>query len=291
MRTVEIDSSAGFCFGVEKAIDLAEQNLAQGEEVFGLGDMVHNDKEIDRLHAKGLKTIEVSDFKDISSGKVILRAHGEPPETYRLAEAHNIEIIDATCSIVKKLQQKVKTAYENMDPEKEQIVIYGKEGHAETIGLMGQTDGKAILITDPDWLNEVNKYKSIILFSQTTMDPERFQEVEKNLTELTKILGKTELKSECTICNQMKRRKPELMKFSRKHDTIIFVSGKQSSNGAMLYKYCKRHNSKTYWISSVDEIEQNWLTGNGSIGVSGATSTPQWQLEKVRQYLLNVIES
>ena len=291
MRIVEIDSSAGFCFGVEKAIDLAEQNLAQSEEVFGLGDMVHNDKEIDRLLTKGLKTIEVSDFKNISSGKVILRAHGEPPETYRLAKENNIEIIDATCSIVKKLQQKVKTAYENMDHEKEQLVIYGKEGHAETIGLMGQAKGKAILITDPDWLNEIDKDKSIILFSQTTMDPERFQEVEDNLTELTQIMGKTVLRSENTICHQMKRRKPELMKFALKHDTIIFVSGKQSSNGAMLYKYCRTQNESTYWISSVDEIEQDWLRGEGSIGVSGATSTPQWQLEKVRKYLQKAIDS
>jgi 4-hydroxy-3-methylbut-2-en-1-yl diphosphate reductase len=291
MRIVEIDTSAGFCFGVEKAIDIAEQQLAQGEEVFGLGDMVHNDKEIDRLTTKGLKTIEVSDFKNISSGKVILRAHGEPPETYRLAKDHNVKIIDATCSIVKKLQQKVKTAYENLDTEKEQIVIFGKEGHAETIGLMGQTDGNAILITDPDWLNEIDKDKSIILFSQTTMDPERFQEVEDNLSELTRIMGKTELRSENTICYQMKRRKPELMKFAMKHDTIIFVSGKQSSNGAMLYKYCRKHNKSTYWISSVDEIEQDWLSGEGSIGVSGATSTPQWQLEEVQKYLQKAIES
>jgi len=291
MRKVEIDASAGFCFGVEKAIDVAEQNLARGGEVFGLGDMVHNDKEIDRLHSKGLKTIEVSDFKNIKSGKVILRAHGEPPETYRLAKEQNVEIVDATCSIVKKLQQKVKTAYENLDPEKEQIVIFGKEGHAETIGLMGQTEGNAILITDPDWLNEIDKDKSIILFSQTTMDPERFQEVEDNLTELTQIFGKTELKSECTICYQMKRRKPELMKFARKHNTIIFVSGKQSSNGAMLFKYCRRHNKSTYWVSSVAEIDPEWLNGDGSIGVSGATSTPQWQLEKIKQHVLNVIES
>ena len=193
--------------------------------------------------------------------------------------------------IVKKLQKKVKTSYENLDPEKAQIVIFGKEGHAETIGLMGQTEGNAILVTDPDWLNEIDKDKSIILFSQTTMDPERFQQVEDNLKELTQIMGKTELKSECTICNQMKRRKPELMKFAKKHDTIIFISGKQSSNGAMLYKYCRRHNKSTYWISSVDEIEPEWLKGEGSIGVSGATSTPQWQLEKVQQYLLNVMES
>jgi len=291
VRRVEIDSSAGFCFGVEKAIDIAEQNLAQGAVVFGLGDMVHNDKEIDRLVTKGLKTIEVSDFANISNGKVILRAHGEPPETFKLAKENNVEIIDATCPIVQKLQQKIKTAYENMDPEIEQIVIFGKKGHAETIGLMGQTEGTAILVTDPDWLNEVDKNKSIILFSQTTMDPERFQEVEDNLRELTQILELTYLKSECTICNQMKRRKPDLMYFALKHDIIFFVSGKQSSNGAMLYKYCRRHNKSTYWISSASEIEDDWLNGEGSIGISGATSTPQWQLEEVQEYIRKVIKS
>ncbi len=290
-RVVEIDSTAGFCFGVEKAIDIAEEKLTEGENVFGLGDMVHNDSEISRLESKGLKTIQVKDFSNITSGKVILRAHGEPPLTYKIAREHNIEIIDATCPIVQRLQQKIKAAYEALDTEKEQIIIFGKQGHAETIGLMGQTEGTAVLVTDPDWLNEVDKDKSIFLFSQTTMDPEEFQMVEDNLRELTQIRGRTQLKSDCTICNQMKRRKPDLMNFALKHDTMIFVSGKQSSNGAMLYKYCKRHNDNSYWISSVKDVEKEWLNGDGSIGISGATSTPLWQLEKVQKYISNLINS
>lgn len=290
-RIVEVDSTAGFCFGVEKAIDMAEKKLAEGKKVFGLGDMVHNDSEINRLESKGLKTIQIEDFSNIKSERVILRAHGEPPETYKFAKEHNIEIIDATCPIVKRLQKKIKAAYEALDTEKEQIIIFGKRGHAETIGLMGQTEGTAVLVTDPDWLNEVDKDKSIFLFSQTTMDPEEFQMVEDNLRELTQIMGKTELRSDCTICNQMKRRKPDLMNFSLKHETMIFVSGKQSSNGAMLYKYCKRHNKNSYWISSVNDIKKEWLKGGGSIGISGATSTPQWQLEKVQKFILNVINS
>lgn len=287
-RVVEVDPTAGFCFGVEKAIDIAEKKLTEEEKVFGLGDMVHNDSEISRLKSNGLTTIQVEDFSNINSGKVILRAHGEPPETYKIAREHNIEIVDATCPIVQRLQKKIKAAYEALDPEKEQIVIFGKQGHAETIGLMGQTEGTAVLVTDPDWLNEVDKDKSIFLFSQTTMDPEEFQMVEDNLHELTLIMGKTQLKSDCTICNQMKRRKPDLMNFALKHDIMIFVSGKKSSNGAMLYKYCKKHNKNSYWISSVDDIDPKWLAGDGSVGISGATSTPQWQLEKVQQYILEL---
>ncbi len=288
-RIVEIDSTAGFCFGVEKAIDVAEENLKEGKTVYGLGDMVHNDNEIRRLVKKGLQTIQVEDFAKVSSGKVILRAHGEPPETYKKADEHNIEIIDATCPIVHKLQQKIKKIYENMDPATEQIVIYGKEGHAETIGLMGQTKGTAILVNSLEDLDKVDKEKSICLFSQTTMDPEQFNEIEAALQEQIGKKKSITFNSECTICGQMKRRKPDLKKFAMGHDVMFFVSGKKSSNGAMLYKFCKEQNPMTYWISSIEEIETEWLKGEGSIGISGATSTPVWQLEEVQQYILKMI--
>lgn len=288
-RIVEIDTKAGFCFGVEKAIDVAEENLKEGKKVFGLGDMVHNDNEIGRLVEKGLETIQVSDFSKISSGKVILRAHGEPPETYQKARDNNIEIIDATCPIVHKLQEKIRKIYENLDPGKEQIVIYGKEGHAETIGLMGQTRGTAILINSLADLYKVDQNKSTFLFSQTTMDPEQFYEIEAALQLKTGKNPAARFNSECTICGQMKRRKPDLKKFALSHDIMFFVSGKKSSNGAMLYKFCKEQNPNTYWISSTDEIEASWLEEEGSIGISGATSTPVWQLEEVQQYIHKMI--
>lgn len=288
-RLVEIDPSAGFCFGVEKAIDVAEENLKEGKKVYGLGDMVHNDKEIKRLVEKGMDTIQVDDFSSIQSGKVILRAHGEPPETYQKAAQHNIEIIDATCPIVQKLQKKIKKIYEDLDPEREQIVIYGKEGHAETIGLMGQTKGTAILVNSLSDLEKVEMGKSIYLFSQTTMDPEQFYEVEAALKQHTIADDSIQFNSECTICGQMKRRKPDLRRFALGHDVMIFVSGKKSSNGAMLYKFCKEQNPMTYWISSTEEIQDEWLQGDGSIGISGATSTPVWQLEEVQQYILKMI--
>lgn len=288
-RIVEIDSTAGFCFGVEKAIDVAEENLKEGKKVYGLGDMVHNDNEIGRLVEKGLQTIQVEDFSKVSSGKVILRAHGEPPETYKLADEHNIEIIDATCPIVHKLQKKIKKIYENLDSDREQIVIFGKEGHAETIGLMGQTKGTAILVNSLDDLYKVDKEKSICLFSQTTMDPDQFNEIE---AALQKEAGKREsvtFNSDCTICGQMKRRKPDLKKFALSHEIMFFVSGKKSSNGKMLFNFCKEQNPRTFWISSTDEIDAEWLRGKGSIGISGATSTPVWQLKEVQKNILRII--
>jgi 4-hydroxy-3-methylbut-2-enyl diphosphate reductase len=289
-KIVEIDPSAGFCFGVENAIQIAEQNLKKGDEVYGLGHMVHNEEEIGRLDQLGMKTISVSDFPDLTSGKVIFRAHGEPPSTYALARTHQIRIIDATCPIVAGLQKKISKRYRGLDREKEQIVLFGKVGHPETVGLMGQTNGEAILITDPDEISEIDPEKTIYLYSQTTMDPNQFGKLEENISILTRVSEKTNLVANCSICGQMKKRKPELKKFASRHDIVIFVSGKKSSNGAMLFNFCKQQNKNTFWIHSVKDIDPEWVIKKGSIGVSGATSTPAWQLQQVKEYLESLVK-
>lgn len=285
VRNIEIDPSAGVCFGVEKAIAMAEEQLREGKEVYGLGEMVHNDQETGRLEKLGLKTISAADLDRIGPARVILRAHGEPPSTYMKAAANNIQIIDATCPIVTALQKKIRRRYEVLDRHKEQIVIFGKQGHPETIGLMGQTNNQAVLVTDPGKTGQVDPEKKIYLYSQTTMDPEQFDTLKENLELLAATAASEKPESLCSICNQMKRRKPELKNFALSHDHILFVSGKNSSNGAMLYAYCKQFNRRSYMIHAVADIDPLWFSATGSIGISGATSTPVLQLEQVRQYL------
>lgn len=288
-RIIEIDPSAGFCFGVEKAIEKAESALKEGGQVFGLGEMVHNEEETGRLEELGLKTISSDNFQDVKEGKVIFRAHGEPPSTYNLARKFNIGVIDATCPIVLRLQKKIGSRYKSLNPQKEQIVIFGKTGHPETIGLMGQTNNEAVLITDPDELTAVDPLKKIYLYSQTTLDPDDFHRLEENIERHIGKVDAAKMESDCTICGQMKRRKPALKELAEKHPLIIFVSGKSSSNGAMLYNYCKQLNKNTFLIHSVKDIQPEWLSIGGSIGISGATSTPVWQLEQVKQHLENLI--
>jgi 4-hydroxy-3-methylbut-2-enyl diphosphate reductase len=288
-KLIEIDPSAGFCFGVEKAISTAEEMLGQGETVYGLGTMVHNEEEAGRLDQLGLKTISTDDFAEIGPARVILRAHGEPPSTYEKAFSHNIEIIDATCPIVTSLQKRIGKRFRELDKEREQIVIFGKAGHPETVGLMGQTNGEAVLVTDPEETGKVDPQKRIFLYSQTTMDPEAFRLLEERLRGMAAVSERTGLVANCSICNQMKRRKPDLKAFALKHALIIFVSGSASSNGAMLYAYCKKHNSNSHWIHRVEEIDPSWVHEKGSIGISGATSTPLWQLEQVKAHLESLI--
>jgi (E)-4-hydroxy-3-methyl-but-2-enyl pyrophosphate reductase len=288
-KLIEIDPSAGFCFGVEKAINRAEEMLSRGEAVYGLGAMVHNEEETGRLDRMGLRTISTDDFAGIAPARVILRAHGEPPSTYEKALSHHIEIIDATCPIVTSLQKKIRKRYLELDRDHEQIVIYGVAGHPETIGLMGQTNDEAVLVTDPDETEQVDPAKRIFLYSQTTMDPDRFNVLEERLRKLAGVAEGTGLVANCSICNQMKRRKPDLKKFALKHDMMIFVSGSASSNGKMLFEYCKRQNRNSHWIHSLEDIDSAWFQTKGSIGISGATSTPLWQLEQVKAHLKSLI--
>ena len=285
MKKIDIDPGAGFCFGVEEVIKTAELRLRNGETLYGLGDMVHNAAEVTRLQKLGLKTIDHEQFKALPSVKVLIRAHGEPPETYRIAKLNGVEVIDGTCPIVAKLQKKVKKAYEQMDHSREQLVIFGKPEHAETIGLLGQVRGDALIVTSVEDVQNIHPDKRVLLFSQTTMDPEMFREME---TAIRDRLGDglqdpsfVKFRSDCTICGQMKKRKPGLSRFAGQHDVMLFVSGKNSSNGKMLYEYCKSINPATYWISGREEVKKSWFEGYERIGISGATSTSRAQLESV----------
>ena len=292
MLRVEIDPGAGFCFGVDEVIKTAENRLRAGEVLYGLGDMVHNAAEVERLKKLGLRTINHEELRTLSPGKVLFRAHGEPPATYQLARDRGVEIIDGTCPIVSRLQKKIRKAYEEMDPETDQLVIFGKSDHPETIGLLGQVNGDALVVNTPEDITAIDPDKRVRLFSQTTMDPESFKEVEKALGKLLQKNAKTgrimHFKSDCTICGQMKKRKPGLSAFARKYDVMLFVSGLNSSNGKMLYEYCLSINPNTYWISSAEEIQGQWFDGYKSIGISGATSTSRQQLESVQEEVLNL---
>ena len=295
MKKIEIDPGAGFCFGVEEVIKTAEKHLRQGEALYGLGDMVHNTEEVKRLKLLGLKTIDHKQLGDLPPGKVLFRAHGEPPTTYKIASKHGVEVIDGTCPIVARLQTKLKLAYDKLDRSKEQMVIFGKPDHPETIGLLGQVNGDARVVSSVEDISAIDPNKKVLLFSQTTMDPESFKAVEKALEEhLKRNAGDSSLvqfRSDCTICGQMKKRKPSLSAFARKYEVILFVSGKNSSNGKMLYEYCKSLNPQTYWISSKEELKKEWFEDCISIGISGATSTSRGQLELVLEELKKISSS
>ena len=291
MATVEIDPGAGFCFGVEQVLQTTESHLRKGEKVFGLGEMVHNREEMKRLHELGMKTITHSDLSRLKSHRVLFRAHGEPPSTYQLAANHHIEVIDGTCPIVSKLQERIRNRYISMNHQKEQIVIFGNPNHPETIGLLGQVEGNAVVVSSPGEISLVDRNRTVHLFSQTTMDPDLFREVEKELKGHLKGSSDASLRSSCTVCGQMKKRKPGLRSFALKHDVLIFVSGKNSSNGKMLFEFCRSLNSRSHWICEGGELDPAWFSGAGSVGISGATSTSREQLESVSKQVKKFIIS
>jgi len=281
----EIDRKSGFCFGVRNAIAIAEEALRRGEKVFSLGPIVHNDKEVERLIALGLVTIDHKKFRQLRDVSVLIRAHGEPPETYRIAKENNITIIEATCPIVSKLQSRIKNTWPKIKEEDGQIVIFGKPGHAEVIGLMGQVQDEGILVSGPEDLRKIDVTKPVWIFAQTTMNTIDYTGfVELLRSEMLKkgIMDPDKhLHVHNTICRQVSDREMSLKEFARNHDIIIFVSGKDSSNGKVLYSISKAINPDTYFISSPDEIEKSWFKGKGSAGICGATSTPKWLIEKV----------
>ena len=282
MIKVEIDEGSGFCFGVVTAIHKAEEELANGGTLYCLGDIVHNSREVERLKEMGLITINHEEFNRLHNAKVLLRAHGEPPETYATARKNNIEIIDATCPVVLRLQKRIKQEYTVEDdcPDK-QIVIYGKNGHAEVLGLVGQTDGKAIVIEKLEEARQLDLTRSIRLYSQTTKSLDEFKKIVAYIKE--HIAPGATFEYYDTICRQVASRIPNVRKFAASHDLIFFVSGKKSSNGKMLFAECLKVNPNSHLIDSAEELDSTLLEHAQSIGVCGATSTPKWLMEEISQ--------
>ena len=288
MIKVEIDEGSGFCFGVVTAIHKAEEELAKGETLYCLGDIVHNSREVDRLKTMGLITINREEFKQLKNAKVLRRAHGEPPETYMIARENKIEIIDATCPVVLRLQKRIRQGYLADSDEEKQIVIYGKSGHAEVLGLVGQTDGKAIVIEKAEEAKKLDLNKSIRLFSQTTKSLDEFQEIVEYFKQ--HISPEATFEYYDTICRQVANRMPKLREFAATHDLIFFVSGKKSSNGKMLFEECLKVNANSHLIDNEKEIDPSLLQNVKSIGVCGATSTPKWLMEKIYNHIRTLIK-
>ena len=282
---IDIDENSGFCPGVVSAIKKAEDELKQSNSLFCLGDIVHNSREGERRTEQGLETIGIDELQKLKDTRVLLRAHGEPPSTYDLAKKNNISIIDATCPVVLALQRKIKTAYEKHNKKNTQIVIYGKVGHAEVNGLVGQTNGTAIVVENLNDINKIDFSKDICLFSQTTKSIEGFNEIIAEIQKKKKDCIKFEYFD--TICRQVANRIPKIISFVSKYELIYFVCGKKSSNGKVLYEQCKKTNPTTLLISGVEDIDLSDIKDKEKIGICGATSTPKWQMEAVRDYILN----
>lgn len=280
---IEIDNNSGFCFGVMRATTTAETELTKQQPLYCLGDIVHNGQEVERLTRLGLITIDHAQLAQLHDVRVLLRAHGEPPHTYELARQNNITIIDATCPVVLKLQQKIKQAYNN-HPEA-QIVIYGKIGHAEVIGLEGQTNGNAIVVEDENDLHKINFNQPIILFSQTTKSIEGFNQLVEIIK--TKIADNLHFEYHDTICRNVANRIPNIKEFASQFDVVLFVAGAKSSNGKVLFNECLSVNPHTYLVSSAEELNPEWLKNVESIGICGATSTPKWLMEAIKQKVTN----
>jgi 4-hydroxy-3-methylbut-2-enyl diphosphate reductase len=277
--SVTIDQQSGFCFGVVYAIEMAEEILAEKGYLYCLGDIVHNDEEVDRLKAIGLKIISHEDLINIKDEAVLIRAHGEPPSTYQTALNNNITLIDASCPVVLKLQNRVKNSFD----DEEQIYIYGKHGHAEVIALQGQTNNKAVVFQDIAELDFAKMPQKITLYSQTTKSTDKFYAIKNEL-----IAKGFEVRANDTICRQVSNRDEELRKFVKNFDRIIFVSGRKSSNGKILYDVCRQHNVNTYFVSASSEVAATMFHENDKVGICGATSTPMWLMEEVKNKLLSL---
>ncbi len=278
---ITIDPNSGYCFGVTYAIEHAERELKEEDKLFVIGDIVHNNKEVDRLNKMGLEAIDHQKFSELKNAKVLLRAHGEPPSTYEMAKKNNIKLVDASCPVVLNLQKRIKKAYEKGKATNTQIVIYGKIGHAEVNGLVGQTEGNAIVCESVDDIHKVDKEYPVIVFSQTTKTIEGFHLLVKTLREE----GFEVLKDNDTICRKVSNRVPILTEFAKEHNVIIFVGGKKSSNGKWLYSICKKNNDHSFFVSEAEEVDMSWFEDCESVGICGATSTPQWLMEEVAQHI------
>jgi 4-hydroxy-3-methylbut-2-enyl diphosphate reductase len=283
---VAVDQNSGFCWGVVRTIDIAEQELHESKKLYSLGDIIHNPIEIERLREKGLATISLEGLKDVKDAKVLIRAHGEPPETFRRAKELGIELIDATCPVVTKVQERIRKFYDNGY----QVVIFGKKDHAEVIGLVGHTNGTAIVIKSSEEVDKLDLTKKTVLFSQTTMDKATFYLIRDEIKSRIKAefeVGTFEemaidFHAKDTICGQVSGRDKKLREFSRSNDVMVFVAGRKSSNGKVLYEIAKEENPNTYFVEDEKELKTEWFSGAETVGISGATSTPQWLMERIK---------
>jgi 4-hydroxy-3-methylbut-2-en-1-yl diphosphate reductase len=284
---VEIDGYSGFCPGVTSAIDIAEEHLRKDGILYCLGDIVHNSVEVNRLKQMGLEIIDYETYKTLKNTKVLIRAHGEPPETYQIANNNNLELIDATCPVVIKLQIRIREISEKHS-NRAQIVIFGKKGHAEVNGLVGQAGKNAVVISEIEDINAIDFSKDLYVFSQTTRSPEKYRVLTDKIQEKSANTnnGNPKISITHSICPLVEKREPLLIQFAKQHDVIVFVSDPKSSNGNMLYNLCANHNERCYFISSPDDLDKNWFNSNDFVGICGATSTPRWLMEEVREKVL-----
>jgi 4-hydroxy-3-methylbut-2-enyl diphosphate reductase len=283
----EIDPGSGFCYGVVRAINQAEKNLKEQKNLFSLGSIVHNREEVNRLEKAGLKVTDHKGLESMRGGRVLIRAHGEPPSTYKTAVKNNIDIVDCTCPVVLKLQERIVKGHNEIKKVDGTLIIFGKKFHAEVDGLLGQIDGDAVVVEKPEDLEGIDFSRPVVLFSQTTKEPADYQEIAETVKKLTLDQGGDPDKViiNNTICRQVSSRYSNLRKFASSHPVILFVSGKQSSNGKVLFETCKKANPDSHKIEKVSEIDPSWFSEGQTVGICGATSTPQWQLQEVAQYL------
>ena len=288
---ITVDPKSGFCFGVVYAIEMAENILKEDNKLYCLGDIVHNNREVDRLNNLGLEIIDHKRLSELNDCKVLIRAHGEPPSTYEIALKNNIELLDASCPVVLKLQHQIKEGYETIKKIDGQVIIYGKEGHAEVTGLVGQTNGEAIIVTTKADISKIDFEKPIYIYSQTTKSPKAFQDIVDEIKKELITLGKdVDLKFVVhdTLCRQVSGREPQLKTFASENDVIVFVSGTKSSNGKMLFLSCKEQNKQSYFVSDTKEIDENWFKNSNSVGICGATSTPRWLMDEVADHIKQI---
>ena len=284
---IEIDTGSGFCFGVRRAIDTAEKVLAENKQLFCLGDIVHNQEEVDRLSEKGMTTIKNEDTLKLTNKTVLIRTHGEPPSTYTQLTDNKNKIIDATCPVVLKLQKRIKASFSTLSKENGQLVIIGKHGHAEVIGLNGQTGNQSIIVSSEDDIQQIDFSRPIEVYSQTTMPIDLFQ----RLSNLIKEKTQNSVIIHDTICRQVANRVPHLTEFSKKFDVILFVSGLKSSNGKLLFEVCLKNNPRSFFVTSTENIDKQWFSETESIGICGATSTPQWLMEKIALHVRTILNN
>lgn len=282
--SIEIDSESGFCYGVIRAVEKAELRLKESGTLYSLGSIVHNNSELERLNGKGLEVIDIERMANLKDTTVLIRAHGEPPATYTLARENNIELIDCTCPVVLKLQERIRETYSKCSG---QIVIFGKIGHAEVNGLVGQTNGDAIVVDGIKSLEKIDCRKPVYIFSQTTKDPKEYEEVCNAIKECIIASGGSldNFHVHNTICRQVSQRHTNLKAFAIRHSVIVFISGKESSNGKVLYELCKSVNPRSFHIQTKEQIQPEWFADGDSVGICGATSTPQWQLDGVAEFI------